>query len=113
MSWIAICATTEIPNDTGIAALVNDQQIAVFNVDDNFYAIDNYDPIGKANILSRGIVGCINAELCVASPLYKQHYSLLSGRCIEQENIRVKHYPLRCVDGMIEIDGRHIGQQAA
>ena len=31
-------------------------------------------PLGEAFVLSRGIVGDIQDELCVASPLYKQHF---------------------------------------
>ena len=57
--------------------------------------IDNYDPIGGANVLSRGIVGDINGELVVASPLYKQHFSLLSGRCLEDDSVQVSVYQAR------------------
>ena len=113
MSWQRICAQAEIPANAGSAALVGGLQIAIFNINGELYAIDNHDPISKTNSLSRGIVGCINGELCVTSPLYKQHYSLLSGQCLEQDNVSVKCYPLRCVDGNIEIDGKVVGQQAA
>ena len=57
--------------------------------------IDNYDPIGGANVLSRGMVGDINGELVVASPLYKQHFSLLSGRCLEDDSVQVSVYQAR------------------
>jgi len=103
MSWKPLCQLSEIPPNAGVAALVNGKQIALFHVSENVYAIDNFDPISKTNILSRGIVGSINNELCVASPLYKQHFALNSGQCIEESDIAVNTYPLRCNNGMVEI----------
>ena len=43
------------------------------------YAIGNYDPASDANVLARGIVGDIGGEIVVASPIYKQHFSLRHG----------------------------------
>jgi nitrite reductase (NADH) small subunit len=34
-------------------------------------------------VLSRGIVGDVQGTLVVASPIYKQHFDLASGRCVE------------------------------
>lgn len=72
--------------------MVEGMQIALFYIPEmhpKIYAISNWDPIGKANVLSRGIMGDINGELIVASPLYKQHFSLIDGRCLEDEKISV------------------------
>ena len=113
MSWEPICQLADIPSNAGIAALVGEQQIAIFKVKDAIYAIDNHDPVSKANILSRGIVGCINGEISVASPLYKQHYSLQTGQCIEEDDISVKSFSLRCVDGVVEICKKSLEAQAA
>jgi len=33
-------------------------------------------------------------EPVVASPLYKQHFSLRSGVCLEDDSVRVKTYPV-------------------
>ena len=70
------------------------------------YAIHNYDPIGKANVLSKGVVGDINDELVVASPLYKQHFSLTTGRCLENEDVCVATYPARLLDNIVQIGCR-------
>lgn len=112
MSWETVCQVTDIPDNSGVAAMVENRQIALFKVDGELYAIDNFDPIGKANVLARGIVGSIKGEVCVASPLYKQHFSLSTGNCIEQE-ASVKCYPVRCVDGRVEIDKSSLALQAA
>jgi len=49
-------------------------------------------PIGKANVLSRGMVGDINERLVVASPLYKQHFDLQTGECLENDEHSVPVY---------------------
>ena len=87
-----VCRLDDIVPDTGVAALVGGEQVAVFRVDQKIYAIGNRDPFSGANVLSRGIVGDINGELVVASPVYKQHFSLVSGRCIEDQTVSVPVY---------------------
>ncbi len=95
---IAVFSKANLLENSGVCALINGVQVAVFYLPTEtppLYAIDNYDPIGGANVLSRGIVGDINGELVVASPLYKQHFSLQSGRCLEDDNVQVSVYQAR------------------
>ncbi|HEV2429913.1 MAG TPA: nitrite reductase small subunit NirD, partial [Burkholderiales bacterium] len=77
-----ICRVEDIVPDTGVCALVGGEQVAVFRVEDQVYAVGNHDPFSGANVLSRGIVGDLKGELVVASPVYKQHFSLVTGRCL-------------------------------
>ena len=86
-NFYAACKLNDLVENSGVCALVNGQQIAIFYLPGEtpaVYAIDNWDPIGEANVLYRGIVGEIKGELVVASPLYKEHYSLVSGKCLEK-----------------------------
>ena len=46
-------------------------------------------------MLSRGILGDVKGQLVVASPLYKQHFSLETGACLEEEGVQVEVYPVR------------------
>jgi len=93
---IAVCRIGDIVPNTGVCALVNGRQVAVFRLDDDsVYAIDNYDPFSRANVLSRGIVGDLKGEVVVASPVYKQHFSLKSGQCLEEPGVRVPVYAVR------------------
>jgi nitrite reductase (NADH) small subunit len=86
MNFTYVCDISDLDLDVGAAALINGQQIALFKVADNrVFAISNWDPIGKANVLSRGIVGDLDGEFVVASPLYKQHFSLHTGKCLEED----------------------------
>ena len=62
-----------------------------------------------ANVLSRGIVGDLKGELVVASPVYKQHFSLLTGRCLEDAAVRVPVYAARVEDGFVVVEPRQRG----
>ncbi len=100
MSKLKICSTDDLVPNSGVCALLNDdteqEQVAIFYLPDTeqkVFAINNWDPIGQANILSRGIICNIDGELTVASPLYKQHFSLTTGKCLE-EDATVKTYTI-------------------
>ena len=98
-----ICSLNEILDNSGVAALVRGEQVAVFRVGKNVYAIGNRDPFSGANVLSRGIVGDIKGELVVASPVYKQHFSLLTGQCIEDPSVTVPVYRAQVEGADIQI----------
>jgi len=103
--WQSVCTLNDILPGTGVCALLGSEQVAIFRdrKHDELYAIANYDPIGEANVLSRGIIGSIGDELVVASPLYKQHFSLASGDCIEDAAYKVKTYPVRINDNNVQL----------
>jgi NAD(P)H-dependent nitrite reductase large subunit/NAD(P)H-dependent nitrite reductase small subunit len=100
-AWASICDLSDVWPDTGVCALAAGRQIAIFRVEDTVYATDNRDPASGASVLSRGIVGDIRGELVVASPLYKHHYSLTTGRCLEDPEKSVNVYPARVAEGRV------------
>ena len=104
--WSPVCQDADLLPNAGICALVDGRQIALFYLPEAnppVYALDNFDPVGGANVLYRGIVGDIQGRVVVASPLYKQHFDLLSGECLEEEAVRVVAYPARITRGQVEI----------
>ena len=103
--WTTICPLERILPNTGVCALVNGQQIAVFRVGEgeDIYAIDNYDPFSKAYVLSRGIVGDRNGIPKVASPIYKQNFSLLTGECLDDSTVKLQNFSVRVVDGQVQV----------
>lgn len=104
-NWTQVCPLEEMNLNDGICCLIGEDQIAVFRTGDGseIYAISNYDPFGNVNVLSRGIVGDVKGTVVVSSPLYKQHFCLKTGQCLEDETVSVKSYPIRVNDGMVEI----------
>ena len=106
--WTYVCRVQDIVPNSGVCAKVGDRQVAVFRLvspageEEGVYAIDNHDPRSGANVLSRGIVGDLSGEIVVASPVYKNHFCLKTGRCVEDESWSVAPYRVRVSeDGMI------------
>jgi nitrite reductase (NADH) large subunit len=99
--WLRVCRLAEVPAGGGVCALVRGRQVALFHLAGDVYALDNFDPAGGANVLSRGIAGEVNGERVIASPLYKHHYSLATGRCLEDAAAAVEVYPARVTDGEV------------
>ena len=100
---IDICALTDLTENAGMAALVDDLQIALFYVKrtEQVFALSNYDPFSEANVLSRGIIGSIGDDHVVASPIYKQHFNLETGQCIEDETVSIAVYPVQIINGRV------------
>jgi nitrite reductase (NADH) small subunit len=106
-NWISICKTEDILPNMGRCALFENSQVAIFKVTsagkEQLYAIDNHCPFSQANIISRGIIGSIADKTVVASPLYKQHFDLQTGQCIEDDSVVIKTYAVRLENGVVEL----------
>jgi nitrite reductase (NADH) small subunit len=103
--WIDICALDEIVPDTAVCALVAGRQIAIVRVSDgdHLYALDNFDPVAKAFVLSRGIVGDKGGVPKIASPIYKHNFDLRTGQCLDEPALSVPTYRVRLRDGRVEV----------
>ena len=102
-TWTAICTLRDIVPNTGVCALVDKHQVAVFRVGrgEEVYAIANFDPNSQANVLSRGLVGSLGERVVVASPIYKHHFDLRTGECLEAPEHSVAAYAARVYDGKV------------
>jgi nitrite reductase (NADH) small subunit len=115
-AWTPICQLADILPYTGVCALFRGQQVAVFRVGPgaNVYAIGNFDPFSKANVLSRGIVGDKHGRLKVASPIYKQNFCLETGECLDDPAVSVPVFDVRVSeDQRIELRERSVAPQAS
>jgi nitrite reductase (NADH) small subunit len=101
--WITVCPLSRIIPNTGVCALVGDRQVAIFRVGEAVYGVDNYDPFSQAFVISRGIVGDRQGVPKVASPIYKQNFNLLTGECFDDETARLTVFPVRVVDGQVQV----------
>lgn len=104
-AWIDVCRVEDILPFTGVAALVNGEQVAIFRLaaEDQCYAVSNYDPFSKAYVLSRGLVGDKNGVIKVASPIYKNTFNLTTGQCFEDENVWLRTWEVQVTDGIVQI----------
>jgi nitrite reductase (NADH) small subunit len=108
LRWETVCPLERLLPDRGAAALLTaggeQVQVALFRLGDGaVHAIGNIDPISQAAVLSRGIVGDRGGVPVVASPVYKQAFSLVSGQCLDEPGVRVPVYPVRVTDGWLEV----------
>ena len=102
-NWTAVCPLDDIVPDTGVCALVNGEQVAVFRVTggERVFAIGNFDPNSGAAVLARGLVGSVGARVVVASPIYKHHFDLRTGECLEAPANSVGTYATCIKDGKV------------
>ena len=115
LRWETVCRYDRLQPERGVAALLGPQrsdsgavidavQVALFRTDDGaVHAIGNIDPFSGAAVLSRGIVGDRGGVPTVASPVYKQVFSLLDGRCLDVADVAVLSYPVRVVGEWVQV----------
>ena len=103
INWVKVCKTDDILPYSGVTALVFGWQVAIFRVKSEFYAISDYDPFSGAYVLSRGIVGDRAGVVKVASPIYKQSFSLLTGECLDDPTVKLPTYPVQVMDDIIYV----------
>ncbi|MFA0810960.1 nitrite reductase small subunit NirD [Microbulbifer epialgicus] len=123
--WLPICQRSDLVNNSGVCALWGDtctksvetanptgkivakKSIALFFLPDQkqqLYAVDNWDPIAQAGVIARGMIAELEGELTVASPLYKHHFRLIDGVCMEDSSIRLATYPMAINRDTVYID---------
>ena len=103
-----ICKLTDIIPETGVCALVGGEQVAIFRTQNgDVFAMDNFDPFSKANVISRGLLGSCEIDgqkvRYVASPMYKQRFDLATGKCLDDERVSLKSYPVKVNHGVVFI----------
>lgn len=103
--WTTVCHVEDLLPERGAAALVGEQQVAVFRLqDDEVVAVQQRDPFSGANVLSRGIVGSAGDAVTLASPMYKQVWDLRTGACLDPAGKEPQD--LRTFDVVVDADGR-------
>lgn len=103
--WQTICSVDDLVAHSGVAALLNGKQIALFYLPENdtVFATDNFCPFAEANVLARGIIGDLKGKTVVASPIYKQHFCLESGACLEDEAVSITVFEAQIENNQIQV----------
>lgn len=101
--WVDVCNLDDITPNTGAGALIAGQSVALFRVgnEKRIYALSNKDPFSQANVMARGIIGDLQGERVIASPIYKQHFSLATGRCLEDKDQKLLVFPTKIENGRV------------
>jgi nitrite reductase (NADH) small subunit len=108
-TWVEVCPLDALQPDRGVCALVGGRAVAVFRLSGSgeLRALDNVDPFTGASVLSRGLVGTTQVDglptTYVASPLKKQRFDLLTGRCLDADGVAVAVHPVVARDGTVHV----------
>lgn len=102
---ITVCPVARLVPGRGVAALLPDgRQVAMFLLaDGGVHALCNIDPVARAAVMSRGLVGDRGGVPVVLSPLGKQAYALEDGRCLDDEEVGLTVFPARIDDGEVVV----------
>lgn len=110
VTWTSVCRLDALPVDRGVAALVGESQVALFRLaSGDVHAVGHHDPFSEANVIARGLVGTRGSVPTVASPLYKQVFDLRTGRCLDDDSVTLGSWPVRVVDGIVEVGDHEAG----
>ncbi|WP_326690896.1 MULTISPECIES: nitrite reductase small subunit NirD [unclassified Streptomyces] len=106
--WSAVCPLDALPVEQGRAALLPDgSAAALFRLyTGEVYAVGNLDPFSGAPVICHGIVGDREGVPVVTGPLGKEAFELATGRCLDDETVRLPVHEVRLTSGMIEVSAR-------
>lgn len=109
-AWQKVCTKADLVAFSGVAAWLETAdgpaQVAIFYLPagpntstlpgrpTELYALDHHDPFSKVNVIARGIVGDLKGAAVVASPIYKQHFRLNDGQCLEDESVKLRTWKI-------------------
>ena len=103
-AWRDVCAVDDVLPGTGVAALLEGEQIAIVRTRaGKLAALSNFDPFSNAFVIARGIVGDRAGVPKIASPIYKQSFSLETGECLDDPSVRLTVYPIRVLGGRVQV----------
>jgi nitrite reductase (NADH) small subunit len=118
-----VCWINELlPERPASALVVGDDgsrvQVAVVRLhDDTVHAVGMWDPVARANVMARGLVGStvVHGEEVpvIFSPMYKQAYDLRTGACLsDPDGPGLGSWRVEVVDGLVVVGERLDGRAA-
>lgn len=109
LNWHDACEVSDLQPDSGVCVWLESRQIALFHFSATgaIYAVANRDPVSGANVMSRGMIGDLNGEPMIAAPMYKQHYSLVTGICLDDAHLSIKTYAAKIAQNRVLVAIEH------
>jgi nitrite reductase (NADH) small subunit len=97
-NYIPVARAADVPEGRGLRLVLNGRELALFQVEGQFYIIDGLCP-HKGGPLSEGYLE--NGR--VYCPLHGWEYDLKTGGCAEHPHKPVACHPTRVVDGQVQV----------
>jgi 3-phenylpropionate/trans-cinnamate dioxygenase ferredoxin component len=97
-NFVKVASVSQVTPGTGIVASADGKEVAVFNVDGEFYVIDNVckhrgGPLGE---------GELEGET-VTCPWHAWQYNVKTGTCLTKDGIKMDTYEVRVEDDDIKV----------
>lgn len=101
--WHKVCLREDLVAQSGVVVLIQPasgvpQSVALFWLPGQqpaLYALAHRDPLSGVEVLAHGLLCESSGVWSVASPLYKHHYRLEDGGCLEQQDVRLQTWPVK------------------
>jgi len=106
LTWFYACKVEDVPANGGVCVKYFDEQIALFRFArrNEWYATQNLCPHRRQMALSRGMTGTQEGEPKVACPFHKKSFSLVDGRCLNDEHeCSLNTYPVKVEEDRVYI----------
>ena len=88
--FVRVASAAEIPQGQGKLVETNGRQLAIFNVDGAFHAIDNVCKHQGGPLAEGELEGCT-----VACPWHGWTYDVSSGECLEDSESSVERFEVK------------------
>ena len=99
MEWKAVGTRDQVEPDSPLAASIGEQRFGIYEVDGTLHAIDDICPHAAAQLTQGFADGCE-----IECPLHNAVFDVTTGKHLRGEPCSdVKTYPVRVVDGRIEL----------
>lgn len=98
--WIEACRTDEVDEDLPKSVKLNGQEIGIFKLGDELFALEDVCPHAYA-LLSQGFVEGEEVEC----PLHGAVFNIRTGKCLRDIGERdIKTYAVKEEDGAVFVD---------
>lgn len=105
LNWLDLCSRDDLTPGSGVAVKIGNQAVALYWPEpdkEQLYALAHQDPFSGADVLAWGLLCEQDGEWSVAAPLYKQHFRLKDGACLEQPDVVLPTWPVRFNGNRVE-----------
>ena len=97
--WHEVCNVDQLEHGRGIAVLVEGRPVALFRFSvgdtESLHAVGHIDPRTGTPTIARGLIGSTADEPIVISPLLKDRFSLITGRCLTNDDLSLEIFEAR------------------
>lgn len=101
-----LCSQSDLIANAGVAVRYAGQSYALFylpQTPEKVFAIGHFDPFSQAEVLAWGLLCEGAGQWSVASPLYKQHFRLIDGQCLEDAAVSVPVLKVSLIDAQVVV----------